>query len=129
MSEGIPIDNVTLSKLMNTPTIIRIVTILDITSLTILELLEYDLNMSDIIFAMANGVVTYDNTAIGSSEHNITEIVLNANLYFAFVRRKVRLTRLGLYVLESIKGNQFTRAGGDYHSYSPDTDPRHASTV
>lgn len=130
MSEGIPIDNVTLSRLMNTPTIVRIVSVLDITSLSILELFEYNINLGDIIFALTNGVLAYDNPArIASSEHDILEIVPNANLYFAFVRRKVKLTRLGLYVLESIKGNQFTRAGGDYPSYSPDTDPRHASTV
>jgi len=130
MSEGIPIDNVTLSKLMNTPTIIRIATILDITTLSILELLEYDMNLGDIIFAMANGVVDYDNEAmIASSEHDITEIVPNANLYFAFVRRKVKLTRVGLHILESIKGSQFTRTGEDYPTFSPDTDPRHPSTV
>ncbi|HET6715654.1 MAG TPA: hypothetical protein VFG90_00890, partial [Nitrososphaeraceae archaeon] len=112
MSEGIPIDNATLSKLMNTPIIIRMATILDITSLSILELLEYDINLGDIIFAIANGVVTYDNEAIiASSEYDITEIVPNANLYYSFVRRKVKLTKIGLYILESIKGNQFTRAG------------------
>jgi hypothetical protein len=130
MSEGIPIDNVTLSKLMNTPIIIRIATILDITSLSILELLEYDINLGDIIFAMANGVVAYDNEAlIASSEHDITEIVPNANLYYAFVRRKVKLTRIGLHILELIKGNQFTPSGEHYPNYSPDTDPRHPSTV
>jgi hypothetical protein len=130
MSEGIPIDNVALSKLMNTPTIIRIATVLDITSLSILELLEYDIKLGDIIFAMANGVVAYDNEAlIASSEHDLAEIVPNANLYYAFVRRKVKLTRVGLHILESIKGNQFTRAGEGYPYYSPDTDPRHPSTV
>jgi hypothetical protein len=130
MSEGIPIDNATLSKLMNTPIIIRLATILDITSLSILELLEYDIKLGDIIFAMANGVVTYDKEAtIASSEHDLAEIVPNANLYYAFVRRKVKLTRVGLHILESIKGNQFTRAGEDYPHYSHDTDPRHPSTV
>jgi hypothetical protein len=131
MSEGIPIDNVTLSKLMNTPAIIRITTVLDITSLSILELLEYDMNLGDIIFAMANGVVAYDNAAIASSEHDISEIVPNANLYYAFVKKKVKLTRLGLHILESIKVNQFTRTreGYPYHSPDPDTDPRHHSIV
>ena len=88
------------------------------------------MNFGDIIFAMANGVVAYDNEAIiASSERDITEIVPNVNLYYAFVRRKVKLTRRGLYILEVIKGNQFTRAREDNPRYSPDTDPRHPSTV
>lgn len=130
MSEGIPIDNVTLSKLMNTPTIIRIVTVLDITSLSILELLEYAINLGDIIFAMANGVVAYDKAAmIASSEQDISEIVPNASLYYAFVRRKVKLTRLGLHILESIKGFKFTGTGERSPDDIPDTDPRRPSTV
>ncbi|HSA73336.1 MAG TPA: hypothetical protein VLD84_05210 [Nitrososphaeraceae archaeon] len=43
MSDKIPIDRVTLSDLMRRPIIARIVTILDITSLSILELFEYGL--------------------------------------------------------------------------------------
>lgn len=130
MSEGIPIDNVTLSRLMNTPTIVRIVSVLDITSLSVLELFEYNINLGDIIFALTNGVLAYDNPArIASSEHDILEIVPNANLYFAFVRRKVKLTMLGLHILESIKGNQFTGAGEGYPVQPTDTDPRHPSTV
>jgi hypothetical protein len=132
MNEAIPIDDVTLSKLMNTPTIIRIATILDITSLSVLELLEYDINLGDIIFSMANGVVGIDREAtIASSEHDMMEIVPNANLYYSFVRRKLKLTRLGLHILESIKGKHFTRTGEGYPSYSHETDmdPRHPSTI
>ena len=54
MSNKVPIDRVTLSELMSRPIIVRIVTILDITSLSILELLEYDLTIKDINFSMAN---------------------------------------------------------------------------
>jgi hypothetical protein len=94
--------------------------------------LEYDINLGDIIFSMANGVVGYDREAtIASSEHDMMEIVQNANLYYSFVRRKLKLTRLGLHILESIKGKQFTRTGEGYPSYSheTDTDPRHPSTI
>jgi hypothetical protein len=57
MSDKIPIDRVTLSDLMRRPIIVRIVSILDITSLSILELLEYGLTLKDINFSMANGVM------------------------------------------------------------------------
>lgn len=40
MSEKIPIDRAALNELMRRPIIVRIVTILDITSLSILELLN-----------------------------------------------------------------------------------------
>lgn len=42
MNHRLPIDSATLNKLLNTPAVIRMVTILDITSLSILELFEYD---------------------------------------------------------------------------------------
>lgn len=42
MSDRGPIDMDVITELMRTPIIIRIVTILDITNLSILELLEYD---------------------------------------------------------------------------------------
>ena len=64
MDERLPIDGVTLSKLMHTPAVIRIVNILDITSLSILELFEYDVSIGDIIYSMANGVITYNTSAM-----------------------------------------------------------------
>lgn len=79
---------------------------------------------------MANGIVGYDTLAmITSNEHALSEIIPNASQYFAFVRRKVKLTSLGLHILESTKGNQFTRTGHDYPTQFPETDPRHPSTI
>ena len=63
MNERIPIDKATLSDLMSRPIIVRIVTILDITSLSILELFEYGLTINDINFSMANGAIAYDKAA------------------------------------------------------------------
>jgi hypothetical protein len=70
MSEKIPIDRAALNELMMRPIIVRIVTILDITNLSILELLEYDLTLKDINYSMANGVIAYDKRAkrLGSEE-------------------------------------------------------------
>lgn len=53
MSDKIPIDTVTLNELLSKPIIVRIVTILDITSLSILELLEFGLTLKDITLSMA----------------------------------------------------------------------------
>ena len=60
MSKKVPIDLVALTELMRSPIILRIVAILDITSLSILELFEYRLTLKDVNYAMANGVITDD---------------------------------------------------------------------
>lgn len=59
MSERPPIDMATVTELMRSQVITRIVTILDITSLSILELFEYGLTLKDVNYAMANGVIRY----------------------------------------------------------------------
>jgi hypothetical protein len=104
MSEKIPIDLTALTELLRRPIILRIVTILDITSLSILELFEYRLTLKDVNYAMANG---------------------------SFLNSKVKLTELGIHILDSIKTNQ---AGGDKvpmvaDEVSSDDGPRHASTI
>lgn len=60
MSERLPIDLAALTVLMRSPIILRIVSILNITSLSILELLEYGLALKDVNYSMANGVIIYD---------------------------------------------------------------------
>jgi hypothetical protein len=131
MVERLPIDSVTLSKLMDTPAVIRIVNILDITSLSILELFEYDVGMGDIIYSMANGVITYDMSAMTqAAEESQLGVPPNPHLYNAFVRRKVKLTEIGLYILESLKGDRFERRSSDDFQHQPSyTDPRHPTTI
>jgi hypothetical protein len=46
-----------LTKLLRDPIIVRIVSIIDIASLSILELLEYDLTRRDINYALSSGVL------------------------------------------------------------------------
>lgn len=131
MNEGIPIDRVTLSNLMNKPTIVRIVTILDITNLSILELLEYGLTLKDINFSMANGVIAYDKvTKRVSSEETALGIPLSGDYYYIFLTSKVKLTELGLYILDTIKSSQTkSRSSVPNQETSFDADPRHPSTI
>ena len=133
MSERPPVDMATVTELMRSPVITRIITILDITSLSILELFEYGLTLKDVNFAMANGVIRYDKPTkpLGSEETGALGIPLTGDYYFNFLNSKVKLTELGLYILESIKGNQ----GMGYKSpmipdeQSSEAGPRHASTI
>jgi hypothetical protein len=132
MSEKIPIDRVALSELMNRPIIIKIVTILDITNLSILELLEYDLTLKDINYSMANGVIAYDKRTkrSGSEETSALGIPLSGDYYYNFLNSKVKLTELGLYILDSIKGNQLEhKSSFPQEDQSSDAGPRHPSTI
>jgi len=135
----IPIDPVHLTELIRNQVIVRIVSILDLASLSILELLEYNLERREINYALSEGVIAIDktNSPSSSSQLHPTEmmqedsILLRGDSYFYnFLNSKVRLTELGLYILDSIKedlskkelpvnqANQF-----DLSSFNPPTRP------
>ena len=107
----ITIDSEQLTKLIRDPLIVRIVSIIDVASLSILELLEYNLSRNDVNYALFNGVISVDKSAVSSSAYEHTQpiedlnILVSGDYYFHnFLRSKVKLTEVGLYILESIKG-------------------------
>ena len=103
-----------LTKLIRDPIIVKIVSILDIASLSILELLEYNLTRKDINYALLNGVIAVDkSTASSSTAYEDTQpiqdlnILVSGDFYFHnFLSSKVKLTDVGLYILDTIKGGQ-----------------------
>jgi hypothetical protein len=108
----IPIDPVHLTELIRNPVIVRIVSILDLASLSILELLEYNLERRDINYALSEGIIAIDktNSPSSSSQLHSTEMMQEDNIllrgdsyFYNFLNSKVRLTELGLYILDSIK--------------------------
>jgi hypothetical protein len=133
----IPIDIVHLTELIRNPIVVRIVSILDLASLSILELLEYNLERREINYALSEGVIAIDEAASSSSQFHKTEMMQEDNIlirgdsyFYNFLNNKVRLTELGLYILDSIKedlskkelpvnqANQF-----DLSSFNPQTGP------
>jgi hypothetical protein len=60
MSENIPIGETHLTELIRNPTVVRIVNILDFASLSILELLEYNLDRREIDHALSERVIAID---------------------------------------------------------------------
>jgi hypothetical protein len=131
LSDKIPIDNAALTELMNRPIIIRIVSILDITSLSLLEILEYGLTMKEINYSMANGVIAYDKPSRGHEEElSALGIPPSPDYYYDFLNSKVKLTELGLFILESVKGGQLSQQSSvPDQQYSSDADPRHTSMI
>jgi hypothetical protein len=139
MSErNMPIDPVHLTELIRNPVIVRIVSILDLASLSILELLEYNLDRRDINYAISEEVIAIDKTNSPSSlsQLNPTDMMREDNIllrgdsyFYNFLNSKVRLTELGLYILDSIRedlskalpvdqANQF-----DLSAFNPPTRP------
>lgn len=132
MGERLPVDMATITELMRKPVIVRIVSILDITSLSILELLEYDLTLKDINYSMANGVIYYDKppNPLSSEEFSALGIPMTEDYYYDFLNSKVKLTEIGLYILESIKGNELGIKSGSVPDHkSSNSHPRHVSGV
>ena len=113
MMMTITIDSDQLTKLLRDPIIVRIVSVLDIASLSILELLEYNLTRKDINYALLDGVIAVDKSAASSTAYEDTQpiqdlnILVSGDFYFHnFLSNKVKLTDVGLYILESIKGTE-----------------------
>lgn len=102
------IDSDNLIKLLRDPLIVRIVSIIDVASLSILELLEYDLTRKDINYALSSGVIAIDKSAASSSAYKDTQPIEDLNMlvsgdyyFYNFLNSKVKLTDVGLYILES----------------------------
>src|SRR5690348_9232416 len=101
----VPIDQVHLTELIRNPLIVRIVSILDLASLSILELLEYDLERREINYALSEGVIAIDKRKPIEKVRE-DNILTGDSYFFNFLNSKVGLTELGLYILVSIKGGQ-----------------------
>jgi hypothetical protein len=132
MDEKLPIDLAALTELMRSSVIVRIVTILDITSLSILELLEYGLTLKDVNYAMANGVIRYDNPGrpLPTEETSALGIPFTGDYYYNFLNSKEKLTELGLYILDSLKGNQLEYNSSTIPEDQPsDASPCHPSSI
>ena len=132
MSEKLPIDSLSLTELMKNQIIVRIVTILDITSLSLLELFEYGLTLNDVNHTMASGIIHYEKPMmpLGTEETTALGLPLTGDYYYSFLNSKVKLTDLGLYILDSLKASQLegkspSMVADDFS----DDNPRHASTI
>jgi hypothetical protein len=137
MSErNMPIEPVHLTELIRNPVIVRIVSILNLASLSILELLEYNLERREINYALSEEVIAIDKTNFPSSSSQLhptnmmqeDSILLRGDSYFYnFLNSKVRLTELGLYILDSIKEdlskNELPVNQFDLSSFNPPTRP------
>ncbi|MGA9842627.1 MAG: hypothetical protein WBQ25_09960 [Nitrososphaeraceae archaeon] len=108
------IDSEQLTKFLKDPIIVRIVRILGIARLSILELLEYDLSRKDINHALSNGVIAIDKSPSSASAYDDDDkrntLVSGDYYFYNFLNSKVKLTEIGLQILESIKEKKQSNA-------------------
>lgn len=103
------VDSQTLAKLLADPLILRMVTVLNITSLSILELLEYGFTRTDINHALRVGVLESDNRIIPTrdSKSFVEDLLITFDqYYYQILGSKLHLSQLGLFLLECIEGCQ-----------------------
>ena len=108
----IPLDHDVLSELLNDEVMMRIVNVLNLVSLSILELLEYGFNRREISRAMAKGIIEFDKAHIPSpsiSRSDVVQQVLDSgDYYFGHLSGKIKLTKLGLHMLEIMETSSAT---------------------
>lgn len=101
------LDFVELSNLLKDPIIMRIVTVMDVTHLSVLELLEYGLTRQDVSRALSVGVIEIEKMPSEAEVILAESVLLAGDTYFQqFLSSKVKLTALGLHLLDCIKGCQ-----------------------
>jgi len=107
----IALDHNALSGLLNDLVMIRIVTVVNLASLSILELLEYGLSRKDVSRAMAKEVIEFEKqppmvaAPENMSENDIRHVLETGDYYFKMLSSKVKLTKLGLHILEIIESS------------------------
>lgn len=91
-----------IKELLTDNSITKIVKIIDNASLSILELLEFGITRKEVNHALANDIIRFDKTP----EKPPTDeygAVAGGDYYFSFLNSKVKLTELGLFILERIQ--------------------------
>jgi hypothetical protein len=139
VTERYQLNQVHLTELIRNPVIVRMVSILDLASLSILELLEYNFERREINYALSEGVIAIDKigSPSSSSQLHTSERIQEENIlvggdsyFYNFLNSKVRLAELGLYILDSIKEDMSKKAlpvdqanQFDLSSFNPPTRP------
>lgn len=81
--------------------------IIDLACLSILELLEYNLERREVNYALSEGVIAIDKIGLHTTgivqEHEANILLRGDSYFYNFLNSKVRLTELGMNALDSIK--------------------------
>jgi hypothetical protein len=96
-----------ITEVMKDGALVRLVTVIDISSMSILELLESGFTRQEVSRALSKGVIAY---VAGAPHTEISREVFESDDYFfRMLNEKVGLTELGLYVLDCMKSGEQRR--------------------
>jgi len=91
-----------IKELLTDSSVTRMVKIIDKARLSILELLEYGITRKEVNHALANGIIRFDKTP-DKQPTDEYGAVAGGDYYFSFLNSKVKLTELGLFILERMR--------------------------
>ena len=91
-----------IKELLTDSSITRMVKIIDNASLSILELLEYGITRKEINHALANDIIRFDKSPEKPPADEYGAVA-GGDYYFSFLNSKVKLTELGLSILQQIQ--------------------------
>jgi hypothetical protein len=97
-----------IANLFENPAIIKIVIVLDLRSLSILDLLEYGMTTTHVNYALANRIIQLEKAEHMPNEESksIRILQVGGDYYYEFLNSRVMLTQFGLYILDSLKCDQ-----------------------
>lgn len=99
-----PLDRKSIEELLRDPMMLKITTVVNLASLSILELLEYGFSREDINAAMARGVIAINKSKLPANVASSEKISFDyGDYYFKFLSS---LTELGIYILETIDDSE-----------------------
>lgn len=107
MSEKQNVSAESLMEVMKDSALVRLVTIIDVSSMSVLELLESGFTRQEVSRALAKGVIAYETGT--PQAKTVGEAFESGDYFFQMLNTKVRLTDLGLYVLDCIKAGEQRR--------------------
>ncbi len=109
MSEKHGISAESLLEVMKDNSLVRLVTVIDISSMSVLELLESGFTRQEVSRALSKGVIAYETRT--PQAETVGEAFESGDYFFHMLNTKVRLTELGLYVLDCAKSGEQRRLG------------------
>jgi len=97
-----------IANLPENPAIIKIVIVLDLRSLSILDLLEYGMTTTDVNYALANRIIQLEKAEHLPNKESMSIHIpqVGGDYYYEFLNSRVMLTQIGLYILDSLKCDQ-----------------------
>jgi hypothetical protein len=94
-------------EVMKDGALVRLVTVIDISNMSILELLESGFTRQEVSRALSKGVIAHVTEAPHTEISR--EAVESGDYIFRMLNEKVGLTEFGLYVLDCIKSGEQRR--------------------